>query len=203
MKRILIIIAMLGMFTVLHGKLKSVNGYYKELQGMSEKQISIMVHSYVSGVKDDLGYTVASMGWNETHFGLITVGDQHIVRNGYRGSYGVYQNLLSSVMTRYKIKRRYAPVIKDLLKTDITFAAQECLAELKYWEHRWRNKDISWSRMVASYRAGNHSINSRAGRYNVAMTKRKVAAIKKYFKNDLRQISSELYVLVHMTHMFA
>lgn len=123
----------------------------------SPEQIKTMQKSYDYAKREDLGYTLASIGWQESSAGVNLVGNwikpkTHPEYNMWR-AYGTFHNLLKTVMVREECDEydTCGVFIRDRLLYDFNFAASHAMKELNYW---MRVRGGNWSKAVASYYAG-------------------------------------------------
>lgn len=181
MRKLLVVLVLLTSYLVASTEIE----YYTELTQLSKKQKMVMYESYLYGLDHDLGYTLAAIAWKESKFGLWPIN----VSDGKHGSFGPFHVLLESSSVRNGAvtdwdKSRLA----EKLVLDFQFAANEAISELLYWQRRWENKDMNWSRTVASYNAGKASINSDRGLAYSKDILLRIKILKKYFKkNDIIQ----------------
>ena len=121
---------------------------YKELaksDRFTYEQKLTIAKAYRYGEPYDLGYTMAAIAIVESRAGdcIINLNDP---------SFGVYHNLLSSVIKRKHLRNTKANqnMIAHKLLTDFSFSSQMCLEELQYWKRYHKN----WKKMIMSYNAG-------------------------------------------------
>ncbi len=140
--------------------------YMKELDSLSPKQKAVLIQSFRTGAKHNLGYTLASMGWKESDFGLHKINMRDGRHTAHPGSFGTFQQMLSEAMKLPEIKHKYtASQVKHRLLTDEKFAMDIALNHLKMWESHWENKHVSntYRYMVASYNCGCNGARSSKG----------------------------------------
>jgi len=135
------------------------NNYNKEIMQMSKSQLDVLRKSYHTGKKDDLGYILAAIAWQESNCGeyLINIGDGKSA-----GSYGPFHISLNSAAKRNNANTKWkkSRVAEQLVK-DFNFSAKEAIAELKYWRKVHAKKPIGY--VIASYNAGSVGIKSKDG----------------------------------------
>jgi len=160
----------------------SVADNVKELKRMSYHQKLIMLQGFKYGLKSDLGYSMAVIGWQESKSGKYKV-------NLDDPSFGIYHNLLSSVLKRANVRNSsyYRNKYANKLLQDDDFARSQALSELLYWNSyhlaRTGKKGI-WQKTIRSYNAGGSWRSKDAESYfrNIV---NKIKALKtiKFFKS--------------------
>ena len=125
--------------------------YTKELNNFSYEQYKILLKTYAKAQPFDLSLTMIAIAWEESQFGKNMV-------NYADPSFGVFHNLLGSVMRRHDYKNtnwKKSRVIEALL-FDYDFSFSESLNELEMWKSYWKRKNVEdqWVHMVRSYNTG-------------------------------------------------
>lgn len=163
MKKILLLLFMLNIF---YGNLLT------ELESLDGKQKEVLLKSLQYGKEHDLSLTLAAIAWQETNFGKNTKNPT----DGIHGSYCTYQILVQTASKRANLNPK---LVKKKLLTNFDFCKDNAIAELLYWKERWRG---NYSKMVASYNAGNSSLNNPQGEKYYKAVAYKVRALEKYIK---------------------
>lgn len=174
-----IITLMVLLSVVFATEAEQVNRGYKSLYKLTAPQLKVMLYAYKAGQPYDLGYTMAAIAWRESNFGQWPMN----IHDGKWGSFGVFHILMESAASRNKLttdweRSRFA----EQLVFDIKVCADEAIAELTYWQRKFRNSPEPWKSMVAGYNAGHKALNSSAGRDYVNDIVIRVKALNKYFK---------------------
>lgn len=128
----------------------SCNGYKDQF---SYEQWYVIEESYSIGKEQNLGWSLAAISIVESSAGKK-------VTNWREGSFGVYQILMTTAITRYTESNGYEFDPNDSYDTfslafklafNQNFAAQFAIKELNYW--RLQHGD-NWGKVWASYNAG-------------------------------------------------
>ena len=159
---------------LLVGTLHAKNLTY-ELNHLSTSQYKILLKTYAKASAFDMQLTMTAIAWQESDFGKwkINLGDP---------SFGVFHNLISSVMSRHHLDGRWNESrMAEKLLNDYDFSFSETLSELEFWKNYWKNKRVSrvWSHMVMSYNAGFDYSN---GKEYIKHIKQRIYVLKKYIK---------------------
>ena len=120
-----------------------------EFNNLNEDQRVILNLVYDKGKYFDLGYTMAAIAWQESHFGKVPI-------NLSDPSCGIFHNLITTVANRHNLKLTSynKNMICMRLIRDFDFSFAEALSELKYWQNYYHNQSKNWQSMVKSYNAG-------------------------------------------------
>lgn len=130
----------------------SVKANIQELKKFTVEQKVVMYQGFRYGYNDDMGYSMAMLGWQESKSGKDKV-------NLEDPSFGIYHNLLGTVINREKVpnsayyRNKYA---NKLVQND-DFARSQALSELLYWKsyHLARTGKVGlWQKTIRSYNAG-------------------------------------------------
>jgi hypothetical protein len=172
MKTLLLIIALIASLSASVHQNKNMEyaekqaTYMKELDSLSPKQKAVLIQSFRTGAKHNLGYTLASMGWKESDFGQNKINMRDGSHTAYPGSFGTFQQMLSEAMKLPEIKHKYtASQVKYRLLYDDKFASEIALNHLSMWKAHWESKHVSntYKYMVASYNCGGYGARSTKG----------------------------------------
>ncbi len=119
---------------------------------LSEPQKNILYKSYEYGKIDDIGYSLAAIGWQESKAGkyLVNLGDP---------SFGVFAITIKTASKVEGISENSfeANVLAQRLMTDFDYSLKMARREMLYWLGYHKN---DWGRSWASYNAG---FNTSAG----------------------------------------
>lgn len=149
----------------LFGDIISVEDNIKELKSMNHVQRSNLVMSFQVGKKEGFGETLSAICWQESKAGqyLVNLSDP---------SFGLYHNLISTVLSRLGVKNNeyYRNKYANLLIEDRNFASSMAIEELKFWHgyHKSKkgNKSI-WELTIRSYNAGHNHLITEADEYYI------------------------------------
>ena len=153
----------------------NTNKLMYELNHLSTSQYEVLLKTYAKGSAFNLELTMTAIAWQESYFGKWKI-------NLADPSFGVFHNLISSVMERHNLKGNWnRSRIAEKLLDDYDYSFAESLAELTFWRMYWKNKKIPrvWSHMVMSYNAGSNYNN---GKNYLKHIRFKIYALKKYIK---------------------
>lgn len=125
----------------------------------TDHQLATMSRAWNTGIKSDLGYTLAAISWKESRAGEDVVRYNGSLKNA---NLGAFQNKVLSAGKREGCKSRkcYADVAYKLI-TDQKFASEHALREMNFWMGV-HNNNVRGA--LASYNSG-HSHNSRSRSY--------------------------------------
>ncbi len=120
----------------------------------SKSQLEVAQFVYDKGKPHGFPRTMQAIAWQESSFGVN-------LENKSEGSCGIFGNKADIVSNR--VSTLWATVTteeaKHLLINDRDFAADMCIAELKFW---WERRE-TWDDVIRSYNAGWNLRNG--GRY--------------------------------------
>lgn len=134
--------------------------YVKELDNLSPEQEQVLRDSIAFGEKHNMGYLFAAISWKETNFGERSVNDT----DGKYGSYGPYQILMDSALSRIDLPGATRQQKIHLIKW--------CLIHWHYFSATMAKKELdTWSKIhkgdlhktLASYNVGGKSTSSPVG----------------------------------------
>jgi len=153
----------------------SVADNVKELKSINLKQRSVLFASFRYGFNKDFGYTMAGIGWQESKNGRDRI-------NLSDPSFGIYHNLLGSVINREGVRNTayYRNKYANKLVQNDEFARSQALSELLYWESyhlRKSGRAGLWQKTVRSYNAGGSYNCKEADNYYINI-KNKIEALK-------------------------
>jgi len=121
--------------------------------GLSSTQQEVVLWAFEKGLPSNLGYTMAAIAMHESYAGIV-------VLNLNDPSFGIFHNLITSVLTREGLSNtscnRNRTASKLILDRD--YAASQALAELLHWKKRYKD---NWSKTVMSYNAGTKYLNGK------------------------------------------
>ncbi len=116
----------------------------------SKSQLEIAQFAYDKGRQHGFPQTMRAIAWQESSFGVN-------LENKSEGSCGIFGNKADIVCTRLLQDGRIASkeAVREWLMDDAYFAANQCIAELNFWQDRRKN----WNDVIRSYNAGWHLEN--------------------------------------------
>jgi len=144
----------------------------KELENLNINQKELLVKTFLKAKEYDLEYTMTAIIWQESKFGKYVV-------NLSGPSFGPFHNLVRSVQQRHRSNEWNTDRLIERLLFDYNFGFNEALTELQFWKRVYKNKPLSWRKMVASYNAGYNHKNGEAYLFNI---RNKINALRSYFK---------------------
>lgn len=157
------------------------------LNEFSESQKKVLLHSYLAGVNDGFGLTLAAIAWKESCAGEYKMNFQD-------PSAGNFHAYIPGVINRYpKLKQNgfTQNMVGAMLVENDSFAEQIAITELKYWQ---REHQGNWKNIIKSYNKGyswqkNEQANIQAEKYyqDVAI---RVKQLESYFKR--KEIQQEI-----------
>lgn len=129
----------------------NVNGaYIDELYNLNTKQRAVLQAALDKGLENGFDYLLAAIAWKESSFGTKVTNHS----DGLHGSYGVFQNLLTTVIKRENgninstEEREY---YKNKLISDFDYASNMAMIELDAWLKYHKG---NLRKAVMSYNAG-------------------------------------------------
>lgn len=164
--------------------------YRDELKRLTVDQKQVLLFSLKAGKEKDLGITLAAIAWKESSFGV----NRSTPTDGKFGSFGSYHVLLSTAANHIKnmdlpfTYNHKSKTHRNLLRFVLTYVdrigAKLALAELEYWNTRHKG---DYTKMIASYNAGNAGIHSPAGAKYMRDLKYRVRLLQEYVvANDIK-----------------
>lgn len=187
MQRVLLIILLT--LLPLGASTNKLRNYVKELDKMSQTQVSFLVASYYAGEEINMGLTLAGIVWKESNFGKYIVNSA----DGKYGSFGLAQILLQTSMSRHNVKSSIErEALKLRLITDHAFNLKEAVTELRYWKNYYKGKTKFLTlRTVASYNSGWKGYTGKGKLYSDDVRlRRKALAIWLSKKSNVKKFKS-------------
>jgi len=140
----------------------------QELASFNEEQLAILKKSYELGKPYDLGFTLASIAWQESRCGKYKIAVDE-------DSYGPYQMRVMTAlhMTGTQDTRWNRNIIAQRLHDNIHYAGAMALTFLVDLKERY-----GWARAVRYYNTGKHYRTSDGNRY-LSNIQEKIRALQK------------------------
>lgn len=142
----------------------------KEWKQLSFKQKEVIRTSFAHGKPFNLGYSLASIAWQES------MGGRYLI-NIFDPSYGIYHIKINNALAFEKAKnlsKFEKNIIASMLLKDHKYASAVCLSILRFWMNYHKG---SWSKAISSYNGG-----MKGNRYYLKKIKKKVRFLKGVLK---------------------
>lgn len=181
MKKVMILLMLVLTVSLFAKGEKTVAQLNAELKSLNNSQKEVMALSYLYGEQQNRGLTLTAIAWREGVFRK----DAANPKEGKYGTWGVYQVTMEDALRRNHMKptKENIEFLRVKLLTDLKFAAEDAMKELKAWDakHVRDGKANVWRTTLAAYNVGTRADKSPTGNLYAKDIAMRTGMIKKYF----------------------